>query len=110
VDPPEPKSKPAQFFFKVGFLNTVGENVNYPGWRVLIFEQGKQNSVGDPQGVSRTIETGSSEQSTRPWEINVVVSCISYRAEPVWVDENGKRTPFPKPDGTTAVLEFQVCP
>ena len=30
VDPPEPKSKPAEFLFHVSFLNTVGENVNSP--------------------------------------------------------------------------------
>ncbi|MCC7164617.1 MAG: hypothetical protein IT331_19135 [Anaerolineae bacterium] len=109
VDPPAPKTKPAQFFFTVNFLNTVGEPVNYPLWRVLIFRKGETNSIGDPQGVSKTIAIESSQQTTLPTAINVT-SCESFVAQPVWQDEEGRRIPLNMPDGSSVTLEFQVCP
>ncbi|TAH50703.1 MAG: hypothetical protein EYC68_12765 [Chloroflexota bacterium] len=110
VDPPAPKSKPAEFLFKVAFLNTVGENVNYPRWRVLIFPKGQAKPVGDPQGASKTIVNGASEQTTEVWSIRVTGACETFTAQPIWEDENGKQTALPQPDGKNIVLEFQVCP
>lgn len=110
IEPPTPKSKPAEFSFKVAFLNTVGENVNYPRWRVLIFPKGQTKSVGDPQGASKTIVNGASEQMTEAWSIRVTGACEIFTAQPIWEDENGKQTPLPQPDGKNIVLEFQVCP
>lgn len=110
VDPPAPRSKPAQFLFRVSFLNTVGQAVNYARWRVLIFPQGQIKAVGDPQGASKTIANGASEQTTELWSIRVGAGCESFTAQPVWEDENGKQTPLPKTDGTPMILEFQVCP
>lgn len=109
VDPPAPKSKPAQFLFHAKFLNTVGENVNYPRWRVLIFPKGESKAVGDPQGASKTIANGVSEQTTEAWSIKVI-GCVQYVAQPVWINEDGKPTPFPLPSGNNASLEFEVCP
>ncbi len=110
VDPPQPRAKPAQFFFRVSFLNTVGADVHYPRWRVLIIPQGQSKAIGDPRGASPTIVNGVSQQTTEPWSVNVVASCQSYAAQPVWEDENGKQTPLPLPNGQAAALEFQVCP
>lgn len=110
VDPPAPKSKPAQFLFHVAFLNTVGENVNYSRWRVLIFPKGQTKAVGDPQGASKTIATGASTQDTELWSIKVTSVCEAYTAQPVWEDDNGKQTPFLQPDGQAITLDLQVCP
>lgn len=110
VDPPQPKSKPAQFVFHVGFLSTVGETVNYPRWRVLILRKGEQHAFGDPQGESKSIATGVSTQSTTPFAINVFSTCEAFIAKPIWEDENAKQIPFPMPDGSAPSLEFQVCP
>lgn len=110
VDPPAPKSKPAQFLFHVAFLNTVGENVNYPRWRVLIFPKGQTRAAGDPQGGSKTITTGTSTQETELWSIKVTSTCEAFTAQPVWEDDNGKQTPFLQPDGQTIALDLQVCP
>jgi len=110
VDPPAPKSKPAEFRFHVKFLNTVGENVNYPRWRVLILPKGQTKAVGDPQGASKTIVNGASEQTTGVWSIKVAFGCESFVAQPVWENEDGKQTPLAMPDGKSAALEFQVCP
>ncbi len=110
IDPPQPKSKPGQFLFHVAFLNTVGENVNYPRWRVLIFPKGQNKAVGDPQGMSKTIVNGASQQDTEPWSINVANACESFTAQPIWENEDGKQTPLPQPDGKLTTIEFQVCP
>lgn len=113
VDPLAPKSKPAEFRFHVKFLNTVGENVNYPRWRVLILpkdQKGQSKAVGDPQGASKTIVNGASEQTTGVWSIKVAFGCESYVAQPVWENEDGKQTRLVMPNGQSAALEFQVCP
>jgi hypothetical protein len=110
ITPPQPKNKPAEFFFTVSFLNTVGENVNYPRWRVLIYPKGEDKAIGDPEGVSKTIANGSSTQDTKPWSIKVGVVCESFVAQPVWEDENGKQIALTQPDGKALTLEFQVCP
>lgn len=110
MDPAAPKSKPAEFFFTVSFLNTVGENVNYSRWRVLIFPKGQTNAIGDPRGISKTIANGTSQQITEAWSIKVTSVCESFLAQPVWENEDGKQTPVPQPDGKNLTLEFQVCP
>ena len=110
LDPPSPKTKPAEFFFTVDFLNTVGEPVNYPLWRVLILPTGQTKAVGDPRGASKTIAVGASEQTTEPWSIRVASGCEAYIAQPVWQDEEGRQTPLNKPDGSAVTLDFQVCP
>lgn len=109
LDPPAPKSKPAQFVFHVGFLNTVGQVVNYPRWRVLIIPKGQTKAQGDPQGESKTIANGASNQNTEVWSIKVITGCETYTAQPVWQDEDGRQTPFTQPDGKPVGLEFQVC-
>lgn len=109
IDPPAPKSKPAEFFFQVGFLNTVGQVVNYPRWRVLILPKGQTKAVGDPQGTSKTIAPAASDQKTEVWSIKVIAGCETYIAQPVWEDEDGRQTPFTAPDGKAVGLEFQVC-
>ncbi len=109
IDPPAPKSKPAEFVFHVSFLNTVGAPVNYPRWRVLIIPKGQTKAQGDPQGASKTIATGASKQNTENWSIKVIAGCETYTAQPVWQDEDGRQTPFTAPDGKSVGLEFQVC-
>lgn len=110
IEPPAPKAKPAEFFFTVNFLNTVGENVNYPRWRVLIFPKGQSRAIGDPQGVSKTIVNGVSQQTTENWSINLQGVCETFVAQPAWEGEDGSRNPFPQPNGANIELEFQVCP
>ena len=110
VDPPAPKTKPAEFFFTVNFLNTVAEPVNYPLWRVLLTKKGETRSIGDPRGQSKTIATGESQQNTERWSIRVISGCETYIAQPVWQGEDGRQTPLNKPDGSSAAIEFQVCP
>lgn len=110
VDPAAPKTKPAEFSFTVNFLNTVGEPVNYPLWRVLILPKGQTKAVGDPRGASKTIATGASQQTTEPWSIRVTSGCETFLAQPVWQDEEGRQIPLNKPDGSSVTLEFQVCP
>lgn len=110
ITPPQPQNKPAEFFFTVSFLNTVGENVNYPRWRVLIFPQGQTNTIGDPEGLSKTIVNGASAQDTKPWSIKVGSACETFVAQPIWEDENGARKNLVQPDGKPLTLEFQICP
>lgn len=110
IDPPAPKSKPAQFLFHVAFLNTVGENVNYAHWRVLIFPKGQTKAVGDPQGQSKTIVPGASAQDTEAWSIRVTAGCETFTAQPIWENEDGKQTPLLQPGGQNLTLDFQVCP
>lgn len=110
VEPPQPKSKPSEFFFTVNFLNTVGENVNYPRWRVLIFPKGQTKPIGDPQGESKTIANGASQQNTERWSIKVGNGCETFTAQPVWQDENGKQNPLAQTDGKPVTMDFQVCP
>ncbi len=109
IDPPAPKSKPAEFVFHASFLNTVGTPVNYPRWRVLIVPKGQTKAQGDPQGASKTIANGASKQDTEQWSIKVIAGCETYTAQPVWEDEDGRQTPFTKPDGSAVGVEFQVC-
>lgn len=110
IDPPAPKPKPAQFVFHVSFLNTVGEVVNYPRWRVLIFPKGQTKVIGDPQGASKTIANADSRQDTGPWSINAQATCEAFVAQPIWEREDGKQVPFLQPDGRNITIEFQVCP
>jgi hypothetical protein len=110
VEPPEPKSKPAQFFFRVSFLNTGDGAQTYPRWRVLIFPRGETRATGDPQSDTRVVPVGASELTTRMWDINTPISCEPYTAQPIWEDESGTRTRFTQPDGTRVELDFQVCP
>jgi len=110
INPPQPKNKPAEFFFTVAFLNTVGANVNYPRWRVLIFPKGQNNTIGDPEGLSKTILDGASTQDTKPWTIRVASVCETFVAQPIWQDENGGRHTLTQPDGAPLTLEFQICP
>jgi len=110
ITPPQPKNKPADFFFTVSFLNTVGENVNYPRWRVLIFPKGQNNSIGDPEGLSKTIAPGASTQDTKPWSIRVTSACENFIAQPIWQGEDGSRQVLFQPDGKPLTLEFQICP
>lgn len=110
IQPPAPKSKPSEFFFVVNFLNTVGENVNYPRWRVLIFPKGQTKPIGDPQGESKTIANGASQQNTERWSIKVGNGCETFTAQPVWQDENGKQNPLAQTDGKPVTMDFQVCP
>lgn len=109
VEPPQPRSKPATFFFRVRFLNTTGKPQSFL-WRVLIFPAGAPNSTGDPQGDVRILPAGVSDQVTRVWDINTPINCESYTAQPVWQDDAGRRTPFLQPDGAPLTLAFQVCP
>jgi len=110
ITPPQPKNKPAEFFFTVSFLNTVGENVNYPRWRVLLFPKGQNNSIGDPEGLSKTIAPGASTQDTKPWSIRVTSACENFVAQPIWQGEDGSRKILFQPDGKPLTLEFQICP
>lgn len=110
ITPPQPQNKPAEFFFTVSFLNTVGENVNYPRWRVLIFPKGDDNTIGDPEGLSKTIANGASVQDTKPWSIRVANVCENFVAQPIWEDENASRHILVQPDGKPLTLEFQICP
>ena len=110
ITPSEPKNKPAEFFFTVSFLNTVGEAVNYPRWRVLILPKGQTKVIGDPQGTSKTIDTGVSTQNTEPWSIRVTSACEAFVAQPVWENEDRKQTALMRPGGSAMTLEFQVCP
>jgi hypothetical protein len=110
VEPAQPKSKPAEFHFHLAFLNTVGEAVNYPRWRVLIFPKGQDKAIGDPQGESKTIANGASEQNTQAWSINVTSVCETFTARPIWEREDRVQVPLPAPDGNIPSIEFQVCP
>lgn len=110
LTPPQPQNKPAEFFFTVAFLNTVGENVNYPRWRVLIFPKGQTNTIGDPEGSSKTIAVGASTQDTKPWSIRVTNVCESFVAQPAWEGEDASRHILVQPDDKPLTLEFQICP
>lgn len=110
ITPPQPKTKPSEFFFTVSFLNTVGENVNYPRWRVLIFPKGQANTIGDPEGLSKTIVNGASLQDTKPWSIRVTSVCENFVAQPIWEGEDASRHILSQPDGKPLTLEFQICP
>ncbi len=110
IEPAQPKSKPAEFHFRVAFLNTVGQAVNYPRWRVLISPKGQDKVTGDPQGESKTIANGASEQNTEAWSINVSSVCESFSARPIWEREDRVQVPLPAPDGKIPTIEFQVCP
>jgi hypothetical protein len=110
ITPPQPQNKPAEFFFTVSFLNTVGETVNYPRWRVLIFPKGQTNTIGDPEGLSKTIAADASTQNTKPWSIKVGTACETFVAQPIWQDENGSRHELVQPDGKPLTLEFEICP
>ena len=110
ITPPQPKSKPAEFFFTLAFLNTVGDNVNYPRWRVLIFPKDSNKPLGDPEGTSKTIPNGASEQNTKAWSIKVQSACETFIAQPIWETEDGRQNAFAQPDGKSLTMEFQVCP
>lgn len=110
ITPPQPKNKPADFFFTVSFLNTVGENVNYPRWRVLLFPKGSDNTIGDPEGLSKTIANGASTQDTKPWSIRVGSVCENFVAQPIWEGEDATRHILLQPNGNPLTLEFQICP
>lgn len=110
VMPPQPKSKPAEFSFTVSFLNTVGNDVNYPRWRVLIYPQGTDKPTGDPEGLSKTIANGASTQDTKPWSVRVATACEPFVAQPIWEREDGVQVPLARPDGKPSTLEFQICP
>lgn len=107
IDPPEPKSKPAQFSFRVGLFNTTGADRS-SRWRVLIYRPDERRPMGDPQGQALTIPAGHSDQVTRPWEIKVM-GCEPFYAKPVLEDADGRQTPLVQPNGQEIVVSFQVC-
>lgn len=107
-DPSQPKSKPAQFAFRVTFLNSTGADVQLPRWRVLIFRPDAKKSMGDPRGIGGTAGPGTSQQVTQPWQIKVM-GCEPFYAKPVREDDGGGLTPLLKPDGRELTVTFQVC-
>lgn len=106
----DPNAKPTQLVFTVNFLNNTGTDASYAHWRVLVYRQGELNkSFGDTSGVKKIIPNGTSNQETVPWKINVG-SCENFVAVPVWEDNEARRIPFLKPDGSSLSTQFQVCP
>lgn len=108
VDPTEPKSTPAQFWFHVTFLNSTGAALQLPRWRVLIYRPDGKKPMGDPRGVAGSAAPGTSEQVTQPWQIKVM-GCEPFFGKTVHENEGGGLTPFLKPDGTELTISFQVC-
>lgn len=100
---------PPNFAFQVSFVNTVGQTVSYPNWRVLIYAAGSQKSIGDPKGTSKNIAVGNSDQSTVPWKIGVG-QCEYFTGQPIWEAGDGSRVPFKQPNGQDISVSFQLCP
>lgn len=107
--PIDPNAKPTQLMFTVNFLNTTGTDANLARWLVLIYRQGETKSFGDTRGEGRVIANGASSQQAGPYQVNLP-ACENFTAVPVWEDNEARRTPFTRPDGSPLVVPFQLCP
>lgn len=107
--PIDPNAKPTQLVFTVDFLNTTGAAAGFKRWMVLIYRQGETKSFGDTRGVNKSFPSGASAQEADPYQINLGV-CENFTAVPAWEDNDGRRTPFTQPDGSSISVPFQLCP
>jgi hypothetical protein len=110
VSPPDPHRGLGMAFFAT-FLNTTGAEKGFR-WRVEIWRtEPTKNSFGITDGKNRTIPTGSNElDTTGDYKVTGIAACLPLRARVISEDDEMRRTPFTKPDGSELWLEFQVCP
>ncbi len=109
VDPPEPKDRQAPTF-KVTFLNTLGQTVQYR-WFVKIFRPEEKQSFGETAKVNSDIPPGTTVLSAVPnWKGAAGDPCNAFVARVFYQAPDNTILEFPKPGGDTFSLYFSVCP
>ncbi len=109
VDPPQPKDRQSPTF-KVTFLNTLGQTVQYR-WFVKIFRPEEKQSFGETAKVNSDIPPGTTVLSAVPnWKGAAGDPCNAFVARVFYQAPDNTILEFPKPGGDTVSLYFAVCP
>lgn len=98
--------------FYATFLNTTGREQHYK-WLVEIWETDstKKNPYGQADNLEQLIPSGTSERATGDsFKVAGGGPCVPFRAHVVYVDDQGRRVPFLRTNGTELWVPFQVCP
>lgn len=98
--------------FHASFLNTTGRAQDLR-WSVEIWDADttKKNSLGIADGSQQTIPAGTSELATFDnWKLTGGGPCTPLRARVIFVDDQSRRVPFARTNGSDLWLPFQVCP
>jgi hypothetical protein len=111
LSPRAPKrGEPVTFFAR--FVNSTGRAQNAK-WFVEIWEAAvdKKNAYGQADGLQREIPAGTNERATGDsWKVAGGGPCIAFRARVVYEDEQSRRIPFKRTNGSDLWVPFQVCP
>lgn len=94
------------------FLNTTGREQNYK-WLVEIWEANtdKKNPYGQADHREQLIPTSINERATGDsFKVAGGGPCIAFRAHVVFIDDQGRRVPFLRTNGTELWVPFQICP
>lgn len=111
MEPRAPKYRQPVTFF-VTFVNSTGKAQSYK-WLVEIWEQdtNKRNPYGQGDALEREIPAGMSERATGDsFKVAGGGPCVPFRARVVFTDDQGRRVPFQRTNGTDFWVTFQVCP
>lgn len=104
------RGEPVTFF--VSFTNSTGKAQSYK-WLVEIWEANadKKNPYGQADGLDQGISAGTVERATGDsWKVAGGGPCVPFRARVVYQDDQSRRVPFKRTNGSDLWVPFQVCP
>lgn len=107
VNPKPRKNEPINFY--VTLTNTTGKPQLH---RVCaeIYRAGELKSFGITSCPPQTVQPGTSELMTGPWNLTGIHACLAVRARPVVRDEGETRVALQQPGGGDLWLDLEVCP
>lgn len=115
IDNPAAKSNDTPVFTAT-FLNTTGQTQTYT-WYVKIFSPDQPSSFGETAKVPNNIPPGIAQfQAAANWKTRTFFGCLYFTARAFFWDTSGQINPFVqayeflKPDGSSLVTAFSVCP
>lgn len=104
------RGEPVTFFAR--FINSTGRAQNVK-WFVEIWDAAadKKNAYGQADGQQREIPVGTNERATGDsWKVAGGGPCLAFRARVVYEDDQSRRIPFQRANGSDLWTPFQVCP
>jgi hypothetical protein len=108
LDPPEPKDRQTPTF-KVTFLNTLGQTVQYR-WFIKIFRPEQKQSFGETAKLNSDIPPGTTVLAAVPnWKGVAGEPCNAFTARVFYQAPDNTILEFPKPGGDTFAFYFWVC-
>jgi hypothetical protein len=98
--------------FIASFTNTTDRPQHYT-WLVEIWKADTNDAqpFGQGDALDREIPVGTNERLTGDsFRLTGGGPCLPFRARVVYVDDQGRRVPFLRTNGTELWVTFQVCP